>query len=101
MDFVEAYEYMTIKADATGNCVRRASWPLRLFLMVEEEDYINESIDPAFRPKHSDRLSERDVLMLCLLVPNEQGGCPVISNPWHPSHDDLVATDWERDTRQF
>ena len=101
MGFVEAYECMTIKANATqGNSVRRASWPPRLFLVVEEEDYMDDTLDPAFRPEHSDRLRKRDVLILCLLPPDEQGSeCPLISNPWCPSHDDLIATDWERDAR--
>ena len=39
---------MTIKANATqGNSVRRVSWPPRLFLIVDEEDYMNAALDPA------------------------------------------------------
>ena len=98
MGFVEVYECMTIRANATqGNSVRRASWPPRLFLIVDEEDYMDDTLDPAFRPEHSDRLCTRDLLMLCLLPPDEQDGeCLTISKPWCPSHDDLIATDWER-----
>ena len=73
MGFVEAYECMTTKISTTeGNCVRRASWPQRLFLMVDNESYMDHAIDPHFRPKHSDRIFHQDVLMLCLLPPDGQ-----------------------------
>ena len=94
MGFVEAYEYMT--GDDSGLYtlgVRRAGWPSRLSLCVDDEVYLDHTINPA--KKHIDRMRNQRLLTLYLAPPDGQDGTydEKISQPWCPSHDDLIATD--------
>ena len=91
---------MTTQETVTeGNCVRRAGWPPGLYLVVEHEDYLDVAIDPANRPNYLDRVNSRKVLILGFMPPGDGDDAigTEISTPWCPSHDDLIATDWERD----
>ena len=95
MNFVEAYECMTQEDYMhTAFPVRRVGWAPRLNLCVEYEVFLDHTIDSE-RP-HISRLRNRDVLILSLDPPNEKEEyCKTICRPWQPSHDDLIATDWE------